>query len=76
MKLFADNGGRGGGVQSGQGRGYVDWRAHPERNSTRDTVLDDTATNPSKSGDTHMTDMEKNAKIDGYGEECQEKASL
>jgi hypothetical protein len=61
---FMESRGRGFGDGLSRGRGnFVDWRAHPEHlTHADDKDLDDTATNPIKDGDTHMTDAEKKAK--------------
>ncbi|KAK1614641.1 hypothetical protein QYE76_020158 [Lolium multiflorum] len=60
--------GRGGYAQdNGRGRGFVDWRNHPEKKGTVnmsqvDPELLDTASSPVKQGDEVMTEAEKLAK--------------
>jgi hypothetical protein len=60
-------GGRGGLADNARGRGFVDWRIHPERKGTAginemDPELLDTASSPAKQGDEVMTEAEKIAK--------------
>jgi hypothetical protein len=47
---------------AGHGRGYVDWRLHPERRSTDDGDLQDTDSSPTKTGDVVMSEAEKAAR--------------
>jgi hypothetical protein len=59
--------GRGDSVDGrGMGRGYLDWRIHPEPQQKAsvldDQELADMATSPSKKGDVHMNGLEKNVK--------------